>query len=296
MERAPEHPGARPPERTRKVVSAGIEIHCIEWGDPEAQPVVMSHGMWDHARSFAVLGPLLAERFCVLAVDQRGHGDSGWADAYGWPADLHDLVNVMRSVGRPVHLVGHSKGGGQVTDAARIAPELVRKLVNIDGFGPPSEPEGDVPFPELMADFLDARHRRVERAAWRPYASLDGLVERRLAQNPRLDRRWLRFFTWHAARQDSSGWHWKHDPTMGHFLGPFLPDWIAPSWAALRVPMLAVVGSEPDTWGPLPEPLLSERLSYVPDLERVTVPGAGHFVHMEKPAETARLLLDWLSD
>ena len=295
VEPAPEYPGTPPPERTRTVPSAGIEIHTIEWGDPEAQPVVLAHGMWDHARSFATLAPLLAERFRVVAVDARGHGDSGWADAYGWTVDIHDLLNVVGSFDRPVHLVGHSKGGGQASDAARLAPEHIRKLVNIDGFGPPAEPEGDVPLPELMADSLDARHRRMERNAWRPYASLDDLVERRLAQNPRLDRDWLRFFVWHAARLESDGWHWKHDPLMGRFLGPFSPDWIGPSWAVLRMPMLAVVGSEPDTWGPLPEPLLSERLSHVPELERATVKGAGHFVHMEKPAETARLLLDWLS-
>jgi pimeloyl-ACP methyl ester carboxylesterase len=295
VEAAPEYPGTPPPERTRKVPSAGIEINTLEWGDPEAQPVVLAHGMWDHARSFAVLGPLLADRYRVVALDARGHGDSGWADAYGWGADIHDLINVVASVGRPVHLVGHSKGGGQASDAARLVPELVAKLVNIDGFGPPSDPEDDVPLPERMADSLDARHRRVARASWRPYRSLEDLVERRLAQNPRLERAWLRFFAWHAARLEPDGWHWKHDPIMGRFIGPFSPDWIGPSWAVLRMPMLAVVGSEPDTWGPLPEPLLSQRLAAVPRLERVTVEGAGHFVHMEKPVETAKLLLDWLA-
>lgn len=294
MEEAPDYPGTPPPERTRRVASAGIELNCLEWGDPEAQPVVLAHGMWDHARSFAVLGPLLAERFRVVAVDARGHGDSGWADAYAWPADIHDILSVARSLGRKVHLVGHSKGGGQVTDAARVAPELVRQLVNIDGFGPPAEPEGDVPLPELLADSLDARHRRIERAAWRPYESLEDLVERRLAQNPRLSREWLRFFVFHAARLEADGWHWKHDPTMGRFIGPFTPDHIGVSWGRLEMPMLAIWGSEPDTWGPLPEPLLSERLSHVPNLDKAVVAEAGHFVHMEQPEETARLLLDWL--
>jgi pimeloyl-ACP methyl ester carboxylesterase len=58
--------------------------------------------------------------------------------------------------------------------------------------------------------------------------------------------------------------------------------------------MLAVIGSEADTWGPLPEPLLQERLGCVPHLERATVQDAGHFVHMERPRETAELLLAWL--
>jgi pimeloyl-ACP methyl ester carboxylesterase len=54
--------------------------------------------------------------------------------------------------------------------------------------------------------------------------------------------------------------------------------------------MLAVVGSEPDIWQ-LPEAVIAERLAAVPRLERAAVPGAGHFVHMERPRELADLLL-----
>jgi pimeloyl-ACP methyl ester carboxylesterase len=77
-------------------------------------------------------------------------------------------------------------------------------------------------------------------------------------------------------------------------VGPWRPEWIAPGWQRLRAPMLAVTGSEPDTWGPLPEPLIRERLAYVADVERATVQGVGHFVHMEAPDALADLLLDWL--
>jgi pimeloyl-ACP methyl ester carboxylesterase len=58
--------------------------------------------------------------------------------------------------------------------------------------------------------------------------------------------------------------------------------------------LLAVIGSEQDTWGPLPEAVLAERLAHVPQLSRATVPGAGHFVHMEEPARTAEVLLAFL--
>ena len=153
--REPSFPGAVPPERTRAIESFGVRLNLLEWGDPEAQPVVLTHGMWDHARSFAVLAPLLARRFRVVAVDARGHGDSGWAAAYTWLVDVLDIVNVLRLLGRRAHLIGHSKGGGQATDAARAAPDLVMRLVNIDGFGPPALPDGDQPTAVRCAAFLD---------------------------------------------------------------------------------------------------------------------------------------------
>ena len=70
-------------------------------------------------------------------------------------------------------------------------------------------------------------------------------------------------------------------------------DMLAPRLAR-RFRVLAVVGSVPDTWGPLPEFVLDERLAHVPRVERATIEGAGHFVHMERPVETAELLLAWL--
>jgi pimeloyl-ACP methyl ester carboxylesterase len=58
--------------------------------------------------------------------------------------------------------------------------------------------------------------------------------------------------------------------------------------------MLAIIGSEQDTWGPLPEEILAERLANVPHLDRGVVADAGHFMHIEQPERTARLLLDYL--
>lgn len=291
----PTCPGVVEPERSTFVPSGELRIHCCEWGDPDGEPLVLCHGMWDHARSFATLAPLLAERYRVVAIDARGHGDSDWADGYSWPCDIADIVRVARSLGRPVHLVGHSKGGGQATDSARAAPELVRKLVNIEGFGPPPLSPEEEPTPERCRVFLDQRRKAAGRHGWRPYPSLDDLVERRRTQNPRLSGAWLRYFVFHAAREVEGGWCWKADPLMAHGFGPWRPEWIGVSYRALNVEMLAITGSEQDTWGPLPETILSERLSNVRKLERLRIEGAGHFVHMERPHETARNILDFLA-
>jgi pimeloyl-ACP methyl ester carboxylesterase len=298
--REPGYAGAVAPERTRTLDSLGVALQLSEWGDPAAPPVVLCHGMFDHGRGFDLLAPLLARRFRVVAIDARGHGDSGWADAYTWLTDVIDVVNVLGALGRPAHLVGHSKGGGLATDAAARAPASVRQLVNIDGFGPPPEgfsvpgvPPDERPVPARFAAFLDWR-RAANGRAWRPYASVDDLVERRRAQNPRLSREWLRHFVFHAARETPEGWVWKADPYATRGFGPWKPDWIGPGWAGLRAPMLAVIGAEPDTWGPLPEAVIAPRLAHVPRLERATVAGAGHFVHMEQPRATADLLLAYL--
>ena len=302
----PSHAEAVAPERSRWISSNGVRLRVHEWGDPQAVPILLCHGMFDHGRGFDLVAPRLAEHFRVLALDARGHGDSGWADSYPWPMDVFDIVNVLRELGRPAHLLGHSKGGGQVMDAALAAPEWVIKLVNLDGFGPPDEDGFDPPngpdtraltVAEQCGAFLDRRRTASQRADWKAYGSFDALVERRGQQNPRLAEieDWLRYFVYLAARESKDGWRWKADPhfAAGGF-GPFKAAWIGPQWKHLRSPLLAVIGGIADTWGPIPEETLAERLSHVPELERATVEGAGHFIHMEQPAETARLILDFL--
>ncbi len=302
----PRYPDAVAPERSRWVDSSGVRLRVHEWGDPAAAPLLLCHGMFDHARGFDLLAPRLASRYRVLALDARGHGESDWVDSYVWFMDVLDIVRVLGEIGRPVRLVGHSKGGGQSTDAAVLAPDRVCKLVNIDGFGPPDE--GDFNHPgapavehlttaERCRLFLDRRRGASRRLEWRPYESLEELVARRSSQNPRLTREWLRYFVYHGARESADGWRWRADPqTVAGGFGPWNPQWIGPSWKRLRVPMLAVTGSVPDTWGPLPEEVLSRRLEYVAQFERAVVRGSGHFVHMEHPREMADLLLDYLGD
>jgi len=295
----PQHPGAAAPERSRFFASDGVRLRVDEWGDPSAAPVVLLHGAFDHGRGFDLLAPLLAARFHVLSLTSRGHGDSEWVDSYAWWSDVADAVNLLRSLGRPAHLVGHSRGGGQATDAALWAPDCVRRLVNIDGFGPPPEgfsppgvPVDARPPPARFREHLDRRRRATERA-WRPYASLEDLVDRRRAQNPRLSREWLRYFLFHGAREVEGGWVWKTDPEFAGGFGPWKSEWIGPGWSGLRMPMLAMVGTEPDTWR-LDDAVASQRLAFVPQLVRAAVPDAGHFVHMEQPRAAADLLLGFL--
>ena len=107
---------------------------------------------------------------------------------------------------------------------------------------------------------------------------------------------WLRYFVYHAARESEDGWRWRADPNFAASgFGPFKAAWIGPEWKHLQSPLLAIIGGIADVWGPIPEETLAERLANVPELERATVEDAGHFIHMEQPAASAKLMLDFLA-
>src|SRR5437588_457444 len=83
--------------------------------------------------------------FHAVAVDLRGHGDSGRLGGSGacWLAWNLDLALLIGYLGRPAGLVGHSMGGGQALSVAGAFPDLVTWVVCIDGLGPSFEGTGD---------------------------------------------------------------------------------------------------------------------------------------------------------
>ena len=288
-------PGAAEPARESWFDSDGLRIHVVEWGREGDPPLVLCHGFWDHVRGFATLAPLLAAGgYRVCALDVRGHGDSDWAHTYFWWSWIADIVRLVESIDREVALIGHSFGGGQAVDTAVVIPHRVRKVVNIDGFGPPPDDETTPTLTAQFEQFLDYRRKITERPTWRPYADLQQLIARRGAQNPRLDGPWLEYFAFHGARRSAAGWTWKADPQMAVGMGPWKPEFVEHSYAALRRPLLAVEGTEKDTWGPLPDTVIAPRLDRARNVERVRIAGAGHFVHMERPHETAAAILSFL--
>ena len=56
----------------------GLRIHYLEWGSPTAPPLILLHGIARVAHCFDHLAPHFAQRFHVIAVDLRGHGESSW--------------------------------------------------------------------------------------------------------------------------------------------------------------------------------------------------------------------------
>ena len=103
----------------------------------EGPLIVLSHGIGDRRQAFRFLVPELARAgFRVAAADMRGHGESSTGD---WKSISRtdvagDLVALIRRLGGPAVIVGHSLSGGAATIAAATAPDLVSGIVEVGPF------------------------------------------------------------------------------------------------------------------------------------------------------------------
>ena len=98
--------------------------------------VFLAHGIGDSRQSYGFLAPALAAAgYRVANLDVRGCGDSslGW-DGYRRTDIAHDLLAVLRQLGGPAVVIGHSISGGAATIAAAAAPDLVSGLVELAPF------------------------------------------------------------------------------------------------------------------------------------------------------------------
>ncbi|MEU1691542.1 alpha/beta hydrolase [Streptomyces hirsutus] len=98
--------------------------------------IVLAHGMGDSRAAYrAVVPQLVAAGYRVAAVDLRGCGESGtdWPD-WSRTAIAGDLLAVIRHLGGPAVLVGHSVSGGAATIAAAQEPSLITAVVELAPF------------------------------------------------------------------------------------------------------------------------------------------------------------------
>jgi len=128
--------------KIRKFRGAEFDLSCADYGGEGRTPLLLVHGGAAHARWWDFVAPVLRERFHVLALDQRGHGESPWTAewAYGSRHYVADLAAIMDGwgLGAPV-LVGHSMGGHSAMAYAVEHSERLRALVAIDSI--PAYPE-----------------------------------------------------------------------------------------------------------------------------------------------------------
>ena len=121
--------------RSTRVDVGGLELHYLEWGSPAASGVLLLHGGAAHAHWFDAVATRLAVSRHVVALDQRGHGESAWArpPAYATEDFARDIGDVLDRLGwRSAALVGHSMGGHNAIGCAAWHPERISGLVIVD--------------------------------------------------------------------------------------------------------------------------------------------------------------------
>lgn len=259
-------------------------LRAWDWGPEDAAPIVCAHGAYDHGRMFDEIAAALADDgHRVVALDLRGHGDSGpLSTGHTFEASVLDIAAVVASFGEPAGLLGHSMGAGMLFAVAATWPELARWVVSFDGLGPPASGFGDFSLEATASQaFADIAKRRARGR--RVFPDLASLAAQRGDVNTRMPARWLEHLARHGSRPEGDGLVWKWDPLFTTFLPDgFTWEWVTADFSAVACPVLVVRGGADDMWT-FPEDEVAGRVAHLRDLELHTVPDAGHYLHLEQP-------------
>jgi pimeloyl-ACP methyl ester carboxylesterase len=266
--------------RSRFYMSQRLKLHYAVWGDETQPPLLLIHGNRDHARTWDKVAVRLKERFCVYAVDLRGHGDSAWSlgGQYSMPEFVLDVATLGRELGRsPLTVVGHSLGGAVALNYAGLFPQHVSKVAAIEGLGPPVR-EPMAASTRNRKWIKDMQHFDTRNP--RRYGSLDEAVRRMVEENPHLTEEMARHLTIHGMRPNDDGTlSWKFDNyTRLHSPYEFNIAEAREIWNQIRCPVLLVRGSE--SWASDPE--MDGKASAFHDYHSVLIKDAGHWVHHDQ--------------
>lgn len=271
-------------------LATGLSYHVVEWGPPDAPPLVFCHGFLDIAWSWDFLAREgLAERYRMIAPDFRGHGESdrvGAGGYYHFPDYVADLTSLVDGLGLDSFgLVGHSMGGSVVSYFTGAFPDRVNHLALLEGLGPP---EGDDALPDRIPHWLRGWKRGLAHKR-RPYDSLAEAADRLKKTDPFVDDDTALWLAERATERVDGRYCFRHDPvhlSMGPT--PYRVDIASQFWRRINCPVLLVEGSE-SSFRLAPE-IFDERKAYFPHAEQAVIEGAAHMMMRHQPAALARVL------
>jgi pimeloyl-ACP methyl ester carboxylesterase len=242
----------------------GVEIRYEAAGNGEPA-IVFVHG-WSCDRTYwREQVAYFAKTRRIVAIDLAGHGESGLGRArYSMEAFGADVKAVVDALGlKRVALVGHSMGGPVTLEAARLMPERVAALVPIDTMGrvgqQTSAEEKRAFLDPMRTDFRTTTQKFVREMMFTPRSdpALADLIALDMASAPV------------AVAVSALESLFDYDE--------------ARALAAIKAPMRLI---NADRW---PTDLAAAR-QHKPDLQLAVIPGLGHFLMLEDPAEFNRLL------
>ena len=225
-------------------------------------PLLIVHGLFGSARNWGVIAKRLSDERQVITVDMRNHAQSGWSDTHSYFDMAADLAETIEQIAGPVDLLGHSMGGKAAMVLALRKPALVRRLVVAD-IAPVAYSHTQMgPIQAMRGVDLRAINSRQDAAH-----QMTGVEDA------------LKPFLLQSLDMQSKTWRLNLDilaAEMDKIVG--FPD----VGGMFDAPTLFLSGAESDYVLPEHRVLIQ---SYFPAAKFAKIPGAGHWLHAEKPRE-----------
>ena len=270
---------------TNSFISQRLRLNYIDWGNPDAPPLLLVHGGRDHARSWDWVAEELRNDWHIIAPDLRGHGDSAWSPDgnYEMSAFVYDLAQLIHQLNlTSVTIVAHSMGGNIATRYAGLYPENVRKLVTIEGLGlsPKMQVERDaVGIQRRFRQWIEDKRNAAGRSPKR-YPNIEAAYERMKTENSYLTDEQARHLTVHGiSRNEDGSWSWKFDNYLNIWAIFDMPrEDLMAIWQSITCPMLMMYGA--NSWACNPEK--DGRIAHFPTAKVVEYENAGHWLHHDQ--------------
>jgi esterase len=267
---------------SERVSVGGLQLHYLDWGNPAAPPLLCVHGYTSSADAFNGFARQFRDRFHIVALDVRGHGESEWSPdgAYAYRDQAGDLAAFVEHLGLDQFiLLGTSMGGIVAMTYAMEHGQRLRALV-LNDIGPDAE-QGSQRITQMVGARPDAFATLDAAMAWRRAAS--PIVAARDAD----DQRELAMGVLRQRAEDA--WGWKLDPAYIRQRvergAPVRPD-LWPTLARLACPTLVVWGADSDV---LSEAQARRMVATLPKGELLAIHGVGHAPSLVEPASLAGL-------
>ena len=264
----------KPQDKT--VEANGLNLHYLDWGTTGEPHLVLLHGLRGHAHSWDDVSAALCPDFHVLALDQRGRGDTDWAPGGDYSSDafVADLDAFANAIGLETFvLIGHSMGGRNSMSFTGKYPDRIEKLVIVD-IGPKLDPTGG------------DRITREMKAVPEEFDTFEDVVVYMSKQNRFASDEVLRRRLTYATKELPNGkFGWRYDLAIREQRrqGTGAPP--ADLWPAVRnitCPTLVVRGTDTDT---LSAEMAKEMEQTLTQGKLVQVTRAGHMVFEDNPED-----------
>jgi esterase len=241
----------------------------------DAPALLIVHGLYGSGRNWGVIAKRLSDTRRVITVDMRNHGDSPRADTQTYPDMAADLAEVIRYLGAPMDVCGHSMGGKASMVLALQHPELVRRLIVAD-IAPVTYDHSQQEFIDAMRNVdLTTLTRRSDAQDQLAAAGVEPALQSFFTQSLDVaNKAWkLNLDVLEAEMSNIVGW-------PEHITGPF------------DGPTFFLSGATSHYLQSAYRPKIK---ALFPNAYFAKIPGAGHWLHAEKPRafeDSVRAFLD----